>query len=79
VTWQNDRALKVPSSALFRGGDEWFVFVNQDGVAKKTPLQIGHRNEADTEVVSGLSEGQQVVLFPSDLIVDGVRLAARAE
>jgi HlyD family secretion protein len=79
VIWRKQNALKVPSSALFRGGDEWFVFVNQDGVAKKTALTIGHRNEIDTEVLAGLNEGQVVVLYPSDLVVEGVKLAPRPE
>lgn len=79
VVWQDDRVLKVPSSALFRGGDKWFVFVNDAGIARKTALEIGHRNEQDTEILSGLTERQSVVLYPSDLVVDGVKLKSRSE
>ncbi len=79
VVWQDNAALKVPSSALFRGGEEWFVFVNEQGVAHKSAVAIGHRNELETEVLSGLTLGQQVVLYPSDLVVEGVKLVSRAE
>jgi HlyD family secretion protein len=79
VVWRDDRALKVPSKALFRGGDQWFAYVNENGVARKTPLTIGHYNSNDTEVLSGLEEGVQVVLYPNDQLVDGVRLAPRPQ
>lgn len=79
VVWQDERILKVPSSALFRGGDKWFVFVNKDDIARKTGVAVGHRNGQDTEILSGLKEGQQIILYPSDLVIDGVKLVARSE
>ena len=34
VVWERDDALVVPLTALFRDGDEWSVFVEDDGVAR---------------------------------------------
>ena len=69
--------LKIPVSALFRTGDRWSVFAHRDGVARLQLIELGGRNALEAEVRSGLSEGERVVLHPSDQIADGVRVEAR--
>ena len=78
TTWSASDALSVPVSALFRRGDQWTVFADQNGRAKAVPLQIGHRNNRLAEVVSGLAAGDRVVLHPSDRVIEGGRIAERA-
>jgi len=75
--WSAPDALTVPVSALFRKGDQWAVFVDENGRAKTTLVQIGHRNNRIAEVLSGLASGDRIVLHPSDRIADGVRIAQR--
>ena len=75
--WKTDEALTVPLSALFRKGDEWAVFTLQNGRAHTTVVQIGHRNARSAEVLSGLSQGNEIVLHPSDRVADGVRVSQR--
>ena len=75
--WSAPDALTVPVSALFRKGDQWVVFVDENGRAKTTLVQIGHRNNRIAEVLSGLAAGDRTVLHPSDRIADGVRIAQR--
>jgi HlyD family secretion protein len=75
--WTADDALTVPLGALFRKGDEWAVFTLQNGRARPTVVQIGHRNAGSAEVLSGLSQGDQIVLHPSDRVTDGVRVSQR--
>ena len=75
--WSADDVLTVPVSALFRKGEDWAVFVVEDGRAQSTPVKIGHRNNRMAEVLEGLAAGRQVVLHPSDKIADGVRIAQR--
>ena len=77
VTWSATNALTVPVGALFRENDSWAVFAVVSGRARTTPIQIGHRNNQVAEVVSGLSEGTQVVLHPSDRISDGASVSER--
>jgi len=77
VTWAGDKVLTVPIGALFRANDKWSVFKNVGGRAKVTEVTIGHRNNRVAEVLSGLSEGDQVVLHPSDRVSDGARIAQR--
>ena len=78
TTWSASDALSVPVSALFRRGDQWTVFADQNGRAKAVPLQIGHRNNRLAGVVSGLAAGDRVVLHPSDRVIEGGRIAERA-
>lgn len=75
--WSTEAALSVPVAALFRKGDDWAVFALRDGQARTTPVEIGHRNERSAEILSGLVEGDQVVLHPSDRITDGMAVAQR--
>lgn len=79
VVWQNERSLKVPSSALFRSGQDWHVFIDDHGIARKKPVRLGQRNDLESEILGGIAEGQRVVLYPSDQVLDGVRLAPRSD
>ena len=77
TVWDAENALRVPVGALFRRGDDWAVFAVRDGRARTVTVQVEHRNSRMAEVVSGLAEGDQVVLHPSDRISEGTRVAER--
>lgn len=77
IIWERADVLKVPTSALFRTGDAWAVFAVRDGRAAQTGIQIGQRNAIEAEVVSGLSEGDRVIVHPGDTIADGVGVVSR--
>jgi HlyD family secretion protein len=79
IAWEQDDLLTVPVGSLFRRGDQWAVFVADHGVARLTTIQIGERSYAQAHVVSGLAEGERVVLHPPDTLADGDRLRARGE
>ena len=77
VVWRDEAALRVPLSALFRRGNAWSVFVMANGDAKRQDIEIGHRSQSHAEVLSGLQEGQAVILHPSDRVIDGVAVRER--
>ncbi|MFG0296792.1 MAG: efflux RND transporter periplasmic adaptor subunit [Maioricimonas sp. JB045] len=77
VVWESDDVLQVPASALFRIGSEWSVFVIEEGRAQLRKVELGHRNPSTAEVLGGLSEGEQVIIYPSDRVVDGVEVTPR--
>jgi HlyD family secretion protein len=77
VTWRGEGVLKVPVGSLFRRGEGWAAFVIQDGLARLTPVQLGHRNEIEGEILGGLSEGQLVVMHPPDTLMDGARVRGK--
>lgn len=69
--------LLVPTGALFRHGGAWAAFVLANDRAARHELKIGRRNDTVAEVLSGLAAGDRVVLYPSDRVVDGVKLHPR--
>ena len=70
VAEQKD-ALRVPVGALFRRGEAWAAFVVRDGRAREAAVQVGRATPAFAEALAGLIAGDQVVLYPSELLVDG--------
>jgi HlyD family secretion protein len=74
ILWDADDVLLVPSSAVFRSGDEWSVFTVSDGRAHRSPIQIGHRGEDQWEVKEGLHARDVVIAHPSAEVRDGVRV-----
>jgi len=79
VTYRQDDALKVPVGALFREGDGWAVFVAEGARAHKRAVKVPRRNGAEALVEAGLEPGEQVIVYPSDALKDGSRLASRNE
>jgi HlyD family secretion protein len=77
VVWESGNVLKVPSSAVFRHGEGWSVFVIEGGMAKRRDLEIGHRSQFEVEITSGLSEGESVILHPSNQLEDGARVETK--
>ncbi|HEX9108646.1 MAG TPA: HlyD family efflux transporter periplasmic adaptor subunit, partial [Longimicrobiales bacterium] len=76
VVWSSPSALQLPTSALFRTGSGWAVFVVQDGRARRREVTIGHQTGLSTEILSGVREGEQVIVHPGNEIEDGVRVDA---
>lgn len=77
ITWQSEDVLKIASSALFREGEKWNVFVIEDGKARLREVEIGHQNVSETEIIKGLSEGETVILHPSNQISNGVKISSK--
>ena len=78
VLWEDDAVLQVPLTALFRNGDSWSVFALEDGRAVRRAVTVGQRTGLAVQILEGLSEGERVVLHPSDQVVEGRRIGPRA-
>lgn len=85
ILWSSDKVLQIPNSALFREGsgklnkaqDQWAVFVIKGGELETRAVKIGHRNNLMTEVVSGLTAGEQLVAYLANELKDGMQVEAR--
>jgi HlyD family secretion protein len=77
TTWSKPDALQVPASGLFRQDGGWAVFVLDHGVAVVRRVDVGHRGAIDTEIVSGLVAGDQVIVHPGAAVRAGASVAAR--
>jgi len=76
VVWQSEDELKAPTGALFRRDEGWAVFAVDGGRAVLRSIEIGERNAQEAQVLGGLEPGQEVVVYPSDSLSDGSRVAA---
>ena len=74
VVWETNDALKVPTSALFRNGDDWCVFVVESRRARQRTVSVGQQNAAESQVLGGISEGETVILHPPTQLSDNVRV-----
>ncbi len=67
--------LLVPRSAIFRSmTNGWEVFVVRDGHAAKQAIDVGLMNDETVEVLSGLNEGDAVILAPESNLEAGTRV-----
>jgi HlyD family secretion protein len=74
ITWVDSNVLAVPSSAVFRSGENWAVFKVVNRIARRTVVKIGHRGDFEMEVVEGLSAGDSVILHPGTDLNEGTRV-----
>lgn len=77
VFTQEDASI-VPSGALFRRGAAWNVFAVSDGRAELREVRLLRRSGRSAAVASGVTAGDAVIVYPSDRIRPGVRVAQRA-
>lgn len=77
VIWHEDQVLQVPVGALFRRGNDWMVYTiaNQRATARK--VEVGRQNGFFAQILGGLSEGDVVILYPSDQVAEGERVKHR--
>jgi HlyD family secretion protein len=77
TVWSRPDALQIPTSALFRAGADWAVFVVDNGQAKTRRVDPGHRGPLKTEIAGGLQAGDVVIVHPGAGLHEGVRVAFR--
>jgi HlyD family secretion protein len=74
VVLSRPAVLQVPRAALRREGDRRFVYLAQDGHARRREVKLGSLATNEAEIESGLSEGEWVVLSGSVPLRDGARI-----
>lgn len=78
VVAEAPNTLKIPTSALFREGERWAVYVVDTGRARRTFVEIGLQTGQEAEVTGGLAEGARVIVHPGDALSDGARIEERS-
>jgi len=77
IIWEGKNVLQIPSSALFRKGEGWAAFVMKNRKAHLREVKVGQRNGLAAEIISGIAEGETVIIHPDDSISDSVRVKVR--
>jgi HlyD family secretion protein len=78
IVWSRDDVLKVPTSSLFRHGEDWAVYVVESDRALRRTVQVGQRSGLEAEITAGLTAGERIIVYPSDAVVDGVKVTPRS-
>ncbi|GAB5488805.1 MAG: efflux RND transporter periplasmic adaptor subunit [Parasphingorhabdus sp.] len=62
ITSETRTGLAIPETALLAQGDQNFVFqVDQEGIARRTMVEVGLRSKGFVEIRSGLELGSKIV------------------
>jgi HlyD family secretion protein len=77
VVASRENVLKVPASSLFRHEGGWAVYTVEDGRAVRRMVELGQQSGLEAEVANGLDPGQQIIVYPSEAVRDGVRVVSR--
>jgi HlyD family secretion protein len=75
VIWENANALRAPAGSLFQRAGAWQTYAIEGGRARVRAVKIGRTNGVETEITEGLREGEHVIVYPGDKVVDGARVA----
>lgn len=79
LLWESEDVLRVPTSALFRHGEGWAVFTVREDRAGIRVVEAGQRGGYWTRIISGIEEGETVVVHPDRELRDGVRVRLRGD
>ena len=74
LTLRQREALIIPEQAVIIRGDETYVFVANDGVARRMAVELGSRSPGVVEVASGLTPEDQVIVTGQDRLSSGDRI-----
>lgn len=74
VDRSSEQSRLVPSGALFREGDAWVLYRVRGGRAQRCQVEVGLSNPRETEILSGVEAGDEIILYPSEKVRDTVRV-----
>jgi len=67
----HEKALVIPLYAVINQGDEQFVYIENDGSAKRTPVVLGQLVDWQVHITSGISANDKVIVVGHRLLNDG--------
>ncbi|CAG7621613.1 efflux RND transporter periplasmic adaptor subunit [Paenibacillus allorhizosphaerae] len=71
LTEENDQqVVTVPTLSVVREGGDTFVFVLAGDQAEKRKVELGRLNETNQEVISGIKEGEQLIVYGQNQLKD---------
>lgn len=76
---RKEDVLRIPDLAIFEQNKKNCVYIIKGGKAVLREVKTGLEGEDFTEVVSGLSKGDKVIVSPGDDISDGVKVKEEQE
>lgn len=78
VTGKAQRVLIIPQSAVIDAGSKHYVYVIKSGIAHKTAVTEGIKNDTDVVITSGIAKGDVVATIGVKDLKDGAKIEATA-
>lgn len=70
-------AVAIPRDAIIEKMNEKYVYLFDNGIAKKTDIQTGFDDGHNVEVVSGIGVGAKLITTDLNVLKDGAKVRAR--
>jgi len=70
-------ALQIPIDAVTRLESDQYVYIVQDGKARKAPVTLGIQDRRMVEITEGLTGAEPVIVSGKDLVTDGAAVNAK--
>lgn len=74
---QVESAVLAPLGALVRDQGNWAVYRIEQGRARLRAIRAGTLTDRDAEVLEGVNPGDQLIVYPSDQVHDGLLVRPR--
>ncbi len=74
VAGEKSGALLVPRAAVLRDGDRRYLYLLEDGRARRRDVEVGLSGLNEVEIVSGVAEKDRVILPGSASLSEGLRV-----
>ncbi|WP_394887811.1 efflux RND transporter periplasmic adaptor subunit [Clostridium butyricum] len=73
-TENNNKVITIPVSSLAGSEGDYYVFINDNGVASKVAVDIGDADENNLEITSGVKEGDEIICTNMSSLKDGCKI-----
>ena len=73
-TENNNKVITIPVSSLAGSEGDYYVFINDNGVASKVAVDIGDADENNVEITSGVKEGDEIICTNMSSLKDGCKI-----
>lgn len=72
IAYDSEKRVTVPDLSIIKqeGSNERYVFVVENGVARRKVVELGRRLEDEFELISGVNENDQVIIAGHTRLVD---------
>ncbi|EHI98607.1 efflux transporter, RND family, MFP subunit [Clostridium sp. DL-VIII] len=71
VSEQTTDVITIPVNALVGNEGDYSIFINDNGIAKKTKVTIGETDDNSVEITSGINDGDQIITSNTSTLQDG--------
>lgn len=77
IVVREEKVQALPIEAVLQEDDATYVYIVEDGKAKRVDVKIGTANTEIIEIVEGIDQDDEVILNPSDDITDGTEVTIK--